>query len=737
MQQKKGFSRQEKFNSPAPARALWHPRVAPVAVIHLQKLFRQQASWRWLAILLLTIAAPGVHAQSSIEQAPEVTPSQLQSGSLLLRMKSGYEIATRMNTDIEAQVSGLVARVSVRQVFQNSGSEWVEGIYVFPLPDNAAVDRLRMHIGERYIEGEIREREAAKKAYEAAKSAGKKASLVEQQRANLFTTSIANIGPGETVAIEIEYLQTVSYDEGNFSLRFPLAVTPRFIPGTPIADRITDRKGSGWSADTDRVPDASRITPPMITHATDHRVTFHAEINAGVALEFIASRYHPISVSPINVSDTREHYTVELAGTDVPLDHDLELTWKPFPDRAPRAMLFSEVLDQQPHVLLMMLPPNDVSAPLTGFPRELVFVVDTSGSMHGTSLSQATRALTLALDGLRPADLFNVIQFNSVTHALFPDSVAATATNISIAKRYVAGLVANGGTQMRPAIEQALRSPPGDSYLRQVIFITDGSVGNEAELFRLIERNLGNTRLFTVGIGSAPNSWFMRKAAEAGRGTFTFISALHEVKEKMTRLFRKLEQPQITDIIVEWPNDPDFASYPQVIPDLYVGEPVVVKVRLANELQPGELVKISGNSATGTWGAELAADSGERSPGVAALWARARIEDLLDQQRRGADADESRAAVIETALAHHLVSKYTSLVAVDKTPVRPSTSALNPEQVPNLKPYGQSRQAIYGFPATATNAGVYLLSGLALIILSALLLLLVSQPVRGRVSARQ
>ncbi len=726
MQQEKWQPSRLKFNGQARRPAVWHPLVAPLAAAHVQKLLRQQASWRWLAILLLVITGPGVPAQTIDDQGAEVTSPQLQSGSLLLRMQSGYEIATRMNTDIETTISGLVARVSVRQVFQNSGTEWVEGIYVFPLPDNAAVDRLRMHIGERFIEGEVREKEVAKKEYEVAKAAGKKASLVEQQRANLFTTSVANIGPGETVAIEIEYLQTIRYDEGSFSLRFPLTVTPRYIPGSPLPGR----RGSGWSADTDRVADASLITPPMVTHSTDHRVTFHAEINAGVPLEFIASRYHPI-----NVSDKNERYTIELSGADVPLDHDLELTWRPVPAGAPRAMMFSETVDGQPHVLLMMLPPNDLTVPVVEMSRELVFVVDTSGSMHGTSLGQATRALTLALDGLRPADLFNVIQFNSVTHALFPNSVAATATNINIAKRYVAGLAANGGTEMRPAIEQALLAPASESHLRQVIFITDGSVGNEEELFRLIERNLGKTRLFTVGIGSAPNSWFMRKAAEAGRGTFTFISALHEVKEKMTRLFRKLEQPQITDIVVEWPNDADLTSYPQVIPDLYVGEPIVVKVRLANSLQAGELIKIRGNSAIGTWGAELATDGSESSPGVAALWARARIEDLLDKQRRGADANETRDAVIKTALVHHLVSKHTSLVAVDKTPVRPAASALNQEQVPNLLPYGQSSQAIFGFPATATGAGVYRLGGLALIAFACLLMFILSTQGRDRVAA--
>jgi len=647
----------------------------------------------------------------------DISPGQMQAGSLLLRMQTGYVVATRMNTSIEAQVSGMVARVSVRQAFRNDGQEWVEGVYVFPLPDSAAVDRLRMHIGERIIEGEIREKEKARKEYAAAKSAGKKTSLVEQQRANLFTTSVANIGPGETIMVEIEYLETLHYEDSSFSVRFPVTLTPRYIPGTPLPGR----KGSGWSPDTTSVPDASLITPPVVTRSQDHRLSFEATINAGMPLEYIASRYHPI-----DVSDENDRYLIKLADGTIPMDHDLELTWRPIPDAAPRAAIFTEIVEDKPHLLVMLMPPNDLQATPSDFARELIFVVDTSGSMHGTSLRQAAQALTVALDGLKPGDRFNIVQFNSVTSSLFRASVDATAGNIGIAKRYVMGLSANGGTEMWPAISQALDYPRTEAHLRQVIFITDGSVGNEKELFGLIERKLGETRLFTVGIGSAPNSWFMRKAAEAGHGSFTLISALHEVNEKMGRLFRKLEQPQVTDIVVEWPNGTVPEAYPQTIPDLYTGEPIVIKVALENPPRHGDLLKVSGNSANGTWGAELSIGDVDTSTGIAAVWARARIEDLMDRERRGAVPAEIRRAVIDTALAHHLVSKFTSLVAVDKTPVRPQHAQLGKEQVPNLLPYGQSVNAIFGFPATATNAGVYRGNGMRLIAAALLLMLLLS-----------
>jgi Ca-activated chloride channel family protein len=213
----------------------------------------------------------------------------------------------------------------------------------------------------------------------------------------------------------------------------------------------------------------------------------------------------------------------------------------------------------------------------------------------------------------------------------------------------------------------------------------------------------------------------MRKAAEAGRGTYSYISALHEIDEKMERLFRKLEKPQVTDIRIQWPDGLSPISYPEAVPDLYAGEPIVVKARLENQPLPGDLIKISGDSAGGTWGSELPLAGAGDSPGVAALWARARIETLLDEERRGRDPAETRTAVVKTALDHHLVSKFTSLVAVDKTPQRPLSAGLSKEQVPNLLPYGQSRQAIFGFPATATSAPMHRLIGV-FSLLAALLL---------------
>src|SRR5210317_458249 len=293
----------------------------------MQNIKTEIRPWLWVLALVLVL-----QALPEPLSAEEIAPDQAQSGSLLWKMAQGYSTATTINTNVDMNISGLVARVIVRQEFRNEGDEWVEGIYVFPLPDKAAVDHMRLHVGDRYIEGEIREKEQAKKEYEQAKRAGKKTSLVQQQRANLFTTSVANVAPGELVVVEIEYLEDLRYEDGRFSIRVPMTLTPRYIPG----QALPDKQGNGWAPDTDRVTDASLITPPQVTGSRDHKVALTADINAGMPLEIIASRYHPV-----RVAENGGRYTVSLDGPAAVMDHDFELVWQPVTSAEPRALAFT------------------------------------------------------------------------------------------------------------------------------------------------------------------------------------------------------------------------------------------------------------------------------------------------------------------------------------------------------------------------------------------------------------
>jgi Ca-activated chloride channel family protein len=639
-------------------------------------------------------------------------PEDVRRGSLLLRTATGQTLvdAPLLDTDVAMQISGMFARVAVTQRFRNPGRTWAEGVYVFPLPERAAVDRLRMRVGERIIEGEIQERAQARRTYEKAKREGRKASLLSQERPNIFTNSVANIGPGEEVEVAIEYQQTLVYDQGRFSLRFPLVVAPRYIPGVPAGgEEVTGFAGTGWARDTDQVPDASRITPLVLDQGErpGNPVRIRIDLDVGFPLGGLDSPYHAIEHS---LGPDGAHHIRLREDRPAPADRDFELVWVPDPGREPRAALFTETWDQVPYSLVMVMPPvRSGAAPRP--PRELIFVVDTSGSMSGASIRQARAALRLALERLSPADRFNIIQFNSTTRWLFDDAVPADPGHLSRALNYVDGLSANGGTEMRPALERALTEGPEESSrLRQIVFLTDGSVGNEEALFRLIAQRLGRSRLFTVGIGSAPNSHFMTRAASFGRGTFTYIGKVEEVQEKMAGLFLKLESPVLTDITAHWPAGAEPEVWPERVPDLYLGEPVVLAAR---GLAPGTRVTIDGRHGGQPWRQTLDLAGGSPNPGVHAIWARRKIAALMDLRTRGAPEDEVRAAVLETALEHRLVSRYTSLVAVDKTPSRPMDADLETKPVPINLPAGWSQQKVFGtLPQTATSAPLQLLLGL-------------------------
>ena len=390
----------------------------------------------------------------------------------------GY--APQVRTDVSIHVTGVVARVRVRQRFHNPADAWVEGGYVFPLPENAAVDRLRMRYAERLIEGEIQEQQQARATYERARADGQGATLLDQQRANVFTISVANIPPGDMVQVEIEYQQRLRWLDGEFSLRFPTVVGPRYIPGSPLVTESAGFAGHGWAADTDQVPDASQITPPVVAGVGDslNPVTIDVDLNAGLALGDISSPYHDI----VTEEQGPGRYRVRLAQGVMPAERDFVLRWRPELAQQPTAALFAEAWRDMHYKLLLVMPPRaDAVAQTTA--RELILVIDTSGSMHGDSIEQARAALLGALRELRPGDRFNVIQFNDRVRTLFTRARPADADNLGRAQRYVRALHAAGGTEMLPAVRRALRNPNPSGLLRQVVFLTDGAVGNEQTLF--------------------------------------------------------------------------------------------------------------------------------------------------------------------------------------------------------------------------------------------------------------
>lgn len=658
----------------------------------------------WFALGLLVL-----FALLSIGTARAAEPA-VGAGTLMLHKDGGAIEAPRVATDVEMTVNGLIARVRLRQSFRNDGTTWVEGVYLFPLPDTAAVDRLHLRVGERVIVGEIQRKAQAKKTYAKAKASGKKASLIQQKRANLFTNSVANIGPGETVVVEIEYQQNVEYDQGTFRLRFPMAVTPRYTPGAQEADaiaRAVAAHGDGGGATPLPAPGESPDAgAPRCTGDACARAAVRVALTPGFALEWVRSTYHEVDQMLVG-----DQHQVSLRGGDTVMDRDFELAWRPASGSEPSAAVFTENVEGETYALLMLVPPHQPSGPAQ--PRELVLIIDRSGSMGGSSIRQARAALRSALDRLGPRDRFNVIAFDNEAVELFPAPEYADALALETARRFVDSLQAGGGTNMHHALNLALDATAGaraktDGYLRQIVFVTDGAVGNEEQLFGMIHNRLGDARLFTVGIGSAPNRYFMRRAARFGRGSFTEVGRIEETQEKMLGLLTKLENPALTDVDVAWSVPVLGPEHP--VGDLYLGEPVLTTVRLA---AAPRTVTVRG---AGGWSRSLPARA-QDAPGVGALWARERIATLMDERVIARDRAALEEEMTQIALRHHLVSAFTSLVAVDKTPSRLVGTSAEMRKVAGVLPAGMTS----GFPRGATSWRFLVMLGAVLLLLPFLL----------------
>jgi Ca-activated chloride channel family protein len=646
------------------------------------------------AIVTAVAVGPATLAQPAPQLQPEpavlVTPDDMHTGALLLKTTEGGKFleAPRLKTDVAITVTGPTARAVITQRFENPSDKWVEGVYVYPLPQNSAVDTLKMQVGDKLLEGQVKERVEARQIYEKAAAEGYKATLIEQQRPNMFTNSVANIGPHETIVVQIEYQETVKLDGDKFQLRVPLVVGPRYIPpsGEPLLVGYTDE--SVVVATPTVVKDANKITPPVIhpQYGKINPVSLSVKLKAGVSLAAVESAYHAAKVERPDAQSAN----ITIDGP-VPADRDFVLNWKVAANAMPQATLFRETIGTDNYYLAMIVPPAGTAK--VRQPRETIFVIDNSGSMAGESMRQAKAALLLGLQKLRPEDKFNVIRFDDTFDVLFKSAVPASETNLKVATNFVSVLDANGGTEIYAALQAALAdlTPTDKAHLRQVIFLTDGAVGNEDQVLQEIGKSLGRSRLFTVGIGSAPNSYLMEHIAAQGRGTFTHIGSESEVVARMAELFNKLESPVMTDLRVA--DGVVLETSPNPIPDLYAGEPVVLTA--VTGAQSGK-VNITGRMGSTPWSTTLDLATAVEGKGVSKLWARSKITSIESTRYKGAIEGDIDVAVLKVALDHHLVSRLTSLVAVDVTPSRPVGAELNSHEMPTNLPHGWNFEKVFG-----------------------------------------
>lgn len=571
------------------------------------------------------------------------------------------------HTDVTARVTGYVSTVNVTQTFQNPFSEKIEAVYVFPLPEDAAVNDFLMTIGSRTIRGVIRERNEARAIYENARRQGKVASLLSQERPNIFMQTVANIEPGKRIDVSITYFNTLAYRDGAFEFVFPMVVGPRFNPPSSGRDGIgavarEDRGTSGQKTD---------VTYLRPNERSGHDIAITLDIDAGMEIEDVRGVTHAVNVRRDGSSRAR----VTLNASDSIPNRDFVVRYNVAGSVTKNAM----VIQPDPrnsgwdYFTLMLVPPEQLDR-LERRPMEMVFLLDCSGSMNGRPIRQAKDAAIRVLRQLRPSDTFAIIRFAAAPSTFRDRPVEATSRNVREAIEYVEGLESEGGTYMLDGVRAALNFPQGRwrdadgerDRTRFVCFMTDGFIGNEAEVMTELREHLGETRIFSFGVGTSTNRYLLDGVARIGRGAVAYLDPRDDASEIMERFFDRVSHAALADVRLESDGVEIADVYPRRLPDLYAGRPVVVSGRIRSGSR-GELsiVGEAGGRHMSLAVPTRAAERATTQSGLDAVWARMKIRELSESAFAGVDSEESASEILRVALAHNLLSRQTSFVAVD------------------------------------------------------------------------
>lgn len=644
------------------------------------------------------IGSANRHAKVKASAAAN-TPKQDSAGSgeLIAMSTTGKPLGKcpLSHTDVTAQISGYMARVHVKQSFQNPFNDKIEATYTFPLSDTGAVDSMVMRVGNRTIKGQIKTRDDARKIYDDAKNAGHVASLLDQERANIFTQSVANIEPGKTIEITIDYVELLSYDAGKFSFVFPTVVGPRFMPGQ--AD------GAGG---TDQVPDAARLKPPVVPtgERSGHDISINVNIDSGVPIHNLSSKLHEILINQIG----NEHASLSLKDKASIANKDFVLTWDVAADKMQSGYLTyrDPAGKDSGFFTLMLMPPKQVT-PESVAPKEMIFLIDCSGSQSGAPLQKAKEALSYIVNHMNPNDTFQILAFSNDVRPLFKEPEKVSPEMRTRALAYIDKLEANGGTWMAPAIEQACAIPADSHRLRIVTFMTDGFVGNDYEIIGMIKKLRAKSRWFSFGTGNSVNRWLIDEIAREGGGDPDYVLLNSSAEEVGKKFYQKIASPVLTDVKVEFDGVQTKEVFPKELSDVWAQKPLYVKGRYT---APGAgTVTLSGYAAGKPYKQTLHVEfpqSNTANPALPSIWARAKVdrlesEDMISAQTGKLNA-ELKSEIIKTALDYHIMTAYTSFVAVEEKSVVKNGIVI-PVSVPVEIPDGVDRLRAMG--SDASSAG--------------------------------
>ena len=594
------------------------------------------------------------------------------------------------HTDAKAEISGFLSRVIVTQEFENPFNEKIEAVYTFPLPQSAAVDDMTMIVGDRTVRGKILRREEAQAVYEAAKTGGQRASLLDQERPNIFTQSVANILPGEQIKIIISYVETLKYEDGSYEFVFPMVVGPRYVPGS-----ATGAQGNGFAPNTDQVPDASRITPqpPPEGMRAGHDISLDIALDAGVTIDTLGSKTHDVKVD--RADGHRAHVRLKDEAT-IP-NKDFVLRYDVAGTKVQDAVLTHSSVKGGFFTLILQPPERVTAEDVT--PKELVFVLDTSGSMGGFPIEKAKETMNLALDNLYPYDTFNLITFSGDEHILFPEPVPATKDNLEKAQKFLESRQGSGGTEMMKAVKASMDPSDAQGHVRIVCFMTDGYVGNDMEIIGEVQKH-PNARVFAFGIGNGVNRFLLDSMAKYGRGEVEYVGLNDDGSAAARRFHERVRNPLLTDISLDWNELPVVDVYPKNIPDLFGAKPLVITGRYTATSR-GTL-RLKGKMSGRDFVREIPidfSDSQKQHDVLATLWAHTRIDDLMSQDFKGLQlgnmSEDLKKTITQLGLDYRLMTQFTSFVAVEEMIV---TDGGQPRRidVPIEVPEGVNREAVFG-----------------------------------------
>lgn len=660
-----------------------------------------------LAAVLASAAWLGAgRPERAVAAQQGATPGQL---TIVSKTGAPTGVCPLKHTDVRADVAGPVARVTVTQEFHNPSREPIEAVYTFPLPQDAAVDDMTMTIGKRVVRGRILRREEAREVYEAARAAGKAAALLDQERPNVFTQAVANIMPGDAIRITISYVQLVTYAEGRYEFTFPMVVGPRFTPGGGY--RKPGERGQpspratvdGDPGATSVVTDADRITPPIAPKGTraGHTIGLTVNLNAGVPLGEVRAALHEVDIR--REGATRAVVTLrrrdEIPNKDFVLRYTVAgaqmqeglLTHAP---RGPGA-----VIRTGGYFTLVVQPPADPPRSMVT-PKEVVFVIDQTGSQAGWPIAKAKETMRHCIRNLNPGDTFQLIGFNTEVYPCFEKPVPATPETIARALKWLEPIEGSGGTDILKSVDYALRIPDDPARLRIICYMTDGFVGNDMQIIDYIGKHRGRARMFPLGMGNSVNRFLIEGMARAGMGAPDYVLLNEPGEAAAVRFHQRIAHPLLKDIEVDWGGLPVEDVLPRHIPDVFSSGPVVLKGRYT---APAEgQITIRGMLRGRPWSRTIRVALPAHRPdgsAIAALWARERIEELQSQDWIGAQTGkpnlEVKEAIVQTALDYRLMSQYTAFVAVEERVVNVGGKQRRID-VPVEMPEGVSYEGIFG-----------------------------------------